>query len=102
LQADAFAGFHQLYEGGRVLEAACWSHARRKMWDNQHRMPDCLRAIHRFDSANSVSRWAVFFCRPRKRTFTSAELALDHSKRVLHLRSNAGLAVLLLACSDFP
>jgi transposase len=45
LQADAFAGFHQLYEGGRVLEAACWSHARRKMWDiheRQHRMPGTL------------------------------------------------------------
>jgi transposase len=45
LQADAFAGFHQLYEGGRVLEAACWSHARRKMWDiheRQHRLPGTL------------------------------------------------------------
>jgi transposase len=45
LQADAFAGFHQLYEGGRVVEAACWSHARRKMWDiheRQHRLPGTL------------------------------------------------------------
>lgn len=33
LQADAFAGFHQLYDSGRVVEAACWSHARRKAWD---------------------------------------------------------------------
>lgn len=44
LQADAFAGFHQLYEGG-VLEAACWSHARRKLWDiheRQHRLPGTL------------------------------------------------------------
>jgi len=26
LQADAFAGYHPLYEGGGVVEAACWSH----------------------------------------------------------------------------
>lgn len=32
---------------------------------------NCLRAIHRFDSANSVSTWAVFFCSPRNRTFSS-------------------------------
>jgi hypothetical protein len=34
LQADAFAGYNSLYnedrEGGRIIEAACWSHARRK------------------------------------------------------------------------
>lgn len=45
LQADAFAGFHQLYDSGRVVEAACWSHARRKAWDiheRQHRLPGTL------------------------------------------------------------
>lgn len=30
----------------------------------------CRRAIHRFDSANSVTNCAVFFARPRKRVFT--------------------------------
>ena len=41
LQADAFAGYHPLYEDGRVVEAACWSHARRKVWDiheRQHKL----------------------------------------------------------------
>lgn len=37
LQADAFAGYHPLYEDGRVVEAACWSHARRKLWDIHER-----------------------------------------------------------------
>lgn len=37
LQADAFAGYHPLYEDGRVVEAACWSHARRKVWDIHER-----------------------------------------------------------------
>lgn len=26
LQADGYAGFHHLYEGGRIVEAACWAH----------------------------------------------------------------------------
>jgi transposase len=45
LQADAFAGYNQLYEGGRIVEAACWSHARRKLWDiheRQHKLPGTL------------------------------------------------------------
>ena len=37
LQADAYAGFNRLYEGGRkpgpLIEAACWSHSRRKLAD---------------------------------------------------------------------
>ena len=45
LQADAFAGYNQLYEDGRIVEAACWSHARRKLWDiheRQHKLPGTL------------------------------------------------------------
>jgi len=33
LQADAYAGFNALYEGGGIDEAACWAHARRKFHD---------------------------------------------------------------------
>jgi transposase len=33
LQADGFRGFEGLYEDGRVREAACWAHARRKFYD---------------------------------------------------------------------
>jgi transposase len=32
LQADAYAGFERLY-GKRIQEAACWAHARRKLYD---------------------------------------------------------------------
>jgi len=45
LQADAFAGYHPLYENGQVVEAACWSHARRKLWDiheRQHKLAGTL------------------------------------------------------------
>ena len=33
LQADAYGGWTKLYEDGRVIEAACWAHARRPWWD---------------------------------------------------------------------
>jgi transposase len=33
LQADAFAGYAELYRSGQIREAACWAHARRKLHD---------------------------------------------------------------------
>lgn len=33
LQADGYAGFKGLYESGRIVEAACWAHTRRKFFD---------------------------------------------------------------------
>ena len=30
MQADAYSGFHHLYDNGRIYEVACWAHARRK------------------------------------------------------------------------
>ena len=42
LQADGYAGYSKLYDGGRVLEAACWAHVRRKFVDlhELHKSPD--------------------------------------------------------------
>ena len=45
LQADAFAGYDRLFDDGRIVEAACWSHARRKFYDiheHQRKMPGTL------------------------------------------------------------
>ena len=33
LQADAYAGFGELYRKNQIVEAACWAHARRKIYD---------------------------------------------------------------------
>lgn len=33
LQADAFAGYDGIYATGRVVEVACWAHARRKFYE---------------------------------------------------------------------
>jgi transposase len=49
LQADAYAGFNRLYDSGRVHEAACWAHVRRKFFDIQqaHASPLAGEAIER-------------------------------------------------------
>lgn len=39
LQADAYAGFNELYREGHIKEAACWAHARRKIHDVHVRTP---------------------------------------------------------------
>lgn len=42
LQADAYAGYNALYEDGRVTEAACMAHARRKIHDVHVRHPTAI------------------------------------------------------------
>jgi transposase len=49
LQADGYAGFNRIYESGRVQEAACWAHVRRKFFDLQqaHESPLAAEALSR-------------------------------------------------------
>jgi len=49
LQADAYAGFNQIYEKGLIQEAACWAHVRRKFYELQqaHASPIATDAIER-------------------------------------------------------
>jgi len=42
LQADAYAGFNELYRDGRITEAVCRAHARRKIQDVHVRTPSDL------------------------------------------------------------
>ena len=42
LQADGYAGFNALYNSGRVQEAACWAHVRRKFYDSRAEQPSPL------------------------------------------------------------
>jgi transposase len=46
LQADAYGGWNGLYDSGRVIEAACWAHARRPWWElyDEHRDEQGLAA----------------------------------------------------------
>jgi transposase len=56
LQADAYAGFHHLYEGGRIQEAACWAHVRRKFYDLQvaHASPLAAEALKRIGELYAI------------------------------------------------
>lgn len=33
VQADAYSGYHALFEGGQATEVGCWAHARRRFFD---------------------------------------------------------------------
>ncbi len=56
LQADAYAGFNQLYEGGRIQEIACWAHVRRKFYDldQAHASPVAKEAIQRIGELYAI------------------------------------------------
>jgi transposase len=49
VQADAYAGFNQLYEDGRIQHAACWAHVRRHFYDLEqaHSSPVAREALQR-------------------------------------------------------
>lgn len=56
LQADAYAGFHHLYDSGSIYEAACWAHARRKFHEIHlaHPSPITTQAIERIGALYAI------------------------------------------------
>jgi transposase len=56
LQADAYAGFHHLYDTGQIIEAACWAHVRRKFFDLEqaHQSPIAREAIQRIAALYAI------------------------------------------------
>src|SRR5258705_160729 len=62
LQADAHAGFHELYDAkrrpGRIIEAACWAHGRRKFFvlADLRQVPLAIEAVRRIDQIFAVQR----------------------------------------------
>jgi transposase len=58
LQADAYAGFEQLYEAGRIQEAACWAHVRRKFYDLEvaHKSPVAAEALKRIAGLYAIEK----------------------------------------------
>ena len=62
LQADAYAGFNDLYDPrrkpGPITEAACWSHGRRKFFvlADVAKAPLALEAVRRIDAIFDVER----------------------------------------------
>jgi transposase len=62
LQADAYAGFNDLYaparQPGPITEAACWSHGRRKLFELAQlaRAPLAVEAVRRIDAIFDIER----------------------------------------------
>ena len=62
LQADAYAGFNELYHEGRkpgpIVEAACWAHGRRKLFvlADVAKAPLAIEAVRRIDAIFAVER----------------------------------------------
>jgi transposase len=56
LEADGYAGFGQLYESGRIQEAACWAHVRRKFYDLYvaHTSPVAQEALRRIGELYAI------------------------------------------------
>jgi transposase len=65
MQADAYAGFNRLYQVGRkpgpIIEAACWSHARRKFYELAAvtKAPIAAEAVRRIDQLFEIEREIV-------------------------------------------
>jgi transposase len=58
LQADGYAGFDQIYAAGRIQEAACWAHVRRKFYDLEvaHKSPVAAEALERIAGLYAIER----------------------------------------------
>ena len=58
LQADGYAGFHHLYDGGKIREAACWAHVRRKFFDihQANGSPIAEEALQRIGALYDIER----------------------------------------------
>ena len=62
LQADAYAGFGELYDGkrkpGPIAEAACWSHGRRHFFEQAdlRQAPLAIEAVQRIDEIFAIER----------------------------------------------
>jgi len=58
LQADGYAGYSKLYESGRIAEAACWAHVRRKFFDlfEANQSPPAAQAIERIGALYAIEK----------------------------------------------
>jgi len=68
LQADGYAGFEQIYATGRIQEAACWAHVRRKFYDllAAHKSPVAAEALERIGALYAIEK-EIRGCSPEQR-----------------------------------
>ena len=58
LQADGYAGYSKIYDGGLVVEAACMAHARRRFFDlyELHKSPLAAEALDRIGELYAIEK----------------------------------------------
>jgi transposase len=62
MQVDAYSGYNALYAAGRqpgpIIEAACWAHGRRKLYElaRLRKMPIAIEAVRRIDELFAIER----------------------------------------------
>ena len=62
MQVDAYSGYNALYVDGRqpgpIIEAACWAHGRRKLFElaRLRKMPIAIEAVRRIDELFAIER----------------------------------------------
>ena len=62
IQVDAYSGYNALYAEGRkpgpIVEAACWAHGRRKLYELARlgKMPIAIEAVRRIDELFAIER----------------------------------------------
>lgn len=62
MQADAYSGYNGLYidgrKPGRIIEAACWAHGRRKFFElaELQKAPVAIEAVRRIDELFAIER----------------------------------------------
>jgi transposase len=108
LQADGYAGFESLYASGRVSEAACWAHARRKYFDLHKTTgsPQAMHALRCIGELYSIER-AIHGKRPEERQRVRLEQAapklqalktwMDQTLAATSNKSELGKAILYSA-----
>jgi transposase len=81
LQADAYAGFNDLYaperKPGPVTEAGCWAHARRKFFELAElaRAPLAVEAVQRIDAIFAIERTINGLPPEQRRATRQAQIA---------------------------
>jgi transposase len=55
IHADGYAGFNELFAGGKIVEAACWAHVRRKFFDVHAATASPIAKRRSTASANSTA-----------------------------------------------
>jgi len=80
LQADAYAGYQEVYDTGRVREVACWAHARRKFYEARTTNPGvCLQAMAWIKRLYAIEREA------RERGLEPGQILLLRQERAVPL-----------------